>query len=279
MFPSASRPSDQVKLAVLQRINRDRAGQGLAPVEWDEAASRVADAFCAQQVAEKSRGHFLMDGVPPYSRTGFAGVFGMQSENSISWVTTASHFSEPLVQLALLSEEEMMREKPPQDGHRRTILDPQSTHVGVGYAASHGRFQMAEEFLVRTLEQLRLAPAGSPRALVKVDGKPLSNERLRFVLVAREPEPAPLTRQEATARTSYSYPKPDLAYIPHGLRDIRVDGVGNDDRIRMHEDGRFSFLYELERPGLYTFVFYLSTKGRPARPGASACLWVEEESG
>ena len=27
-----------------------------------------------------------------------------------------------------------MEEKPPADGHRRTILDPEATHVGVGYA-------------------------------------------------------------------------------------------------------------------------------------------------
>ena len=78
------RPHGALKEGVFARINRDRARAGLLPVAWDEAASRVADAFCAQQVREASRGHFLMDGVPPYARTAFAGVFGAQSENSVS---------------------------------------------------------------------------------------------------------------------------------------------------------------------------------------------------
>jgi hypothetical protein len=117
-------PNDPVKEGIFERINRDRLLAGLLPVAWDEAASRVADAFCAQQVREATRGHFLMDGVPPYARTAFAGVFGAQAENSVSWVTTAPSFTEPALRLALTGHKEMMDEKPPQDGHRRTILDP-----------------------------------------------------------------------------------------------------------------------------------------------------------
>ncbi len=265
-----------MKAAVFARINDDRAAAGLSPVAWDEAASRVADAFCARQVAEKTRGHYLTDGIPPYARTGLAGVFGMQSENSASWVTTEAAFSEPAVRLALSGQEQMMEEKPPNDGHRRTILDPEATHVGVGYAEAGGRFQMAQEFLARTLERLALSSEDQSRALVRFEGKPHGHERLRFVVIAREPLPAPLTRAEATARTSYSYPRPELAYIPEGHRLTRVMGVTNDDRIRLREDGRFLFLFGPDGPGLYTFVFFTSQDRKPARPGASACLWVEQ---
>jgi hypothetical protein len=119
-------PNDLVKEGVFERINRDRLLAGLLPVAWDEAASRVADAFCAQQVREATRGHFLMDGVPPYARTAFAGVFGAQAENSVSWVTTAASFTEPSLRLALMGHQEMMDEKPPQDGHaaRSSIPTP-----------------------------------------------------------------------------------------------------------------------------------------------------------
>ena len=58
-------PNEVVKEGVFERINRDRLLAGLLPVAWDEAASRVADALCAQQIREATRGHFLMDGVPP----------------------------------------------------------------------------------------------------------------------------------------------------------------------------------------------------------------------
>jgi hypothetical protein len=115
IFPADSQPRDALKAAVFARINRDRAAAGLSSVAWDEAASRVADAFCVAQVREASRGHFLMDGIPPYARTGLAGVFGVEAQNSVSWTTTARRFSEPALKLAILGHEDMMAEKPPAD--------------------------------------------------------------------------------------------------------------------------------------------------------------------
>lgn len=274
--PSGSRPEDPVKAAVFERINSDRAAAGVPPVAWDGAASRVADAFCAQQVREASRGHFLMDGIPPYARTSFAGVFGTQSENSVSWVTTGGSFSEPITELALIGHAEMMAEKPPGDGHRRTILDPEATHVGVGYAAEGGRFQMAQEFLTRGLERLSLLRSEASRPVLRFDGTPLRNWRLQFVTIARESTPRPLTREEATARTSYSYPRPTLAYTPEGAAMIRVSGTDTQNRIRVGPNRDFAFLFAPDRPGLYTFVFYTAVRSSdPAQPRASATVWVD----
>jgi hypothetical protein len=274
--PAGIGPDDPIKAAVFERINSDRAAAGLPPVAWDGAAARVADAFCAQQVIEATSGHFLMDGIPPYARTSFAGVFGVQSENSVSWVTTGQSFSDPIVRLALLGHEDMMAEKPPGDGHRRTILDPEATHVGVGYAVLRGRFQMAQEFLTRGLEHLSIIGHESSRPVLRFDGKALSNWRLRFVTIARESCPAPLTREEATARTSYSYPRAGLAYTPEGATMIRVAGTDTQDRIRFGPRRDFTFTFAPDRPGLYTFVFYTAIgNSEPARPGASATIWVE----
>lgn len=274
--PAGSRPEDPVKAAVFERINSDRVAAGLPPVAWDGAASRVADAFCAQQVREATRGHFLMDGIPPYARTSFAGVFGAQSENSVSWVTSGPSFSEPILRLALTGHEEMMAEQPPHDGHRRAILDPEATHVGVGYAVGYGRFQMAQEFLTRGLERLSIVRHESSRPVLRFDGKPLPNWRLQFVTIARESTPAPLTREEATARTSYSYPRAALAYTPEGGPTIRVSGTDTQGKIRVGPKSGFTFDFAPDRPGLYTFVFYMAGRVTdPARPGASATIWVE----
>jgi uncharacterized protein YkwD len=269
-------PNDVVKEGIFERINRDRLLAGLLPVAWDEAASRVADAFCAQQVREATRGHFLMDGVPPYARTAIAGVFGAQAENSVSWVTTAGSFTEPSLRLALMGHQEMMDEKPPQDGHRRTILDPDATHVGVGYASANGRFQMSQEFLTRGLERLKLVGRESSRLAVRFEGKTLPNWRLEFVTIAREPAPTPLTQEEATGRTSYSYPRPTIAYVPEGTSLIRVSETDTQDKIRFWSNKEFSFSFAPDRPGLYTFVFYTAVRAsEPARAGASATIWVE----
>jgi uncharacterized protein YkwD len=277
VFPRPdSAPRDPLKAAVFARINRDREAAGLHPVAWDEGASSVADAFCAQQVREATRGHYLMDGVPPYARTGFAGVLGAQAENSASWVTTAQSFSEPALQLALLGHEGMMGERPPADGHRRTILDPEATHVGVGHALGPGRFQMAQEFLTRTLERLELSRRQASGAVVRIDGRPLANHRLAFVTIAHEATPKPLTREQASGRTSYSYPVPSVAYVPEGGPGIRISGTDTQEKIKLLAHGEFSFQFVPERPGLYTFVIYTAARAsEPARPGGSATIWVE----
>ena len=276
IYPAPAFPEEPVKRAVFERINRDRAAAGLPVVEWDEAASKVADDFCARQVAEKSRGHFLTNGVPPYARMGFDGVFGMQSENSVSWITTAARFSEPISRLALEGHQDMLQEKPPSDGHRRTILDPEATHVGVGWAEENGRFQMAQEFLVRGLARLSLSASRSRHAGVLFDGRPLGTSTVSFVTVAREPPPRTLSRAEASERTSYSYPVPTLSYIPEGYRLMRVIGTTSEDRLRIRSDRSFSFEFVPSAPGLYTFLFYTSSPGGgPSKPRGSASLWFE----
>ncbi len=275
--PDPSRPGDPVKAAVLARINADRARFGIAPVAWDDAAARVADAFCARQIQERTRGHFLMDGLPPYARTGFAGIFGLHSQNSVSWVTTAPKFSETTIALALSGQEQMMDEKPPADGHRVTILDPEATHVGVGYSVSGGRFQMSQEFLTRRMEQVTLAEADAGGAAIVIRGKPAANWRLRFVTIAREEPPSPLTREQASGKTSYSYPKASLAYIPEGIRGMTVVGMTTDDKVRILPGHEFLFTFAPDRPGLYTFEFYVAeSDGSRPRPGGSATIWVTE---
>jgi hypothetical protein len=276
--PELTYPHDPVRVAVFERINRDRMDAGLKPVHWDEGAARVADTFCARQVRERSRGHYLTDGIPPYARTGLAGVFGLQSENSVSWITTALEIREKLEDLAVLGHEQMMEEKPPQDGHRRTILDPDATHVGVGYAAAGGRFQMAQEFLTRHLERLRLTrPARLPHA-VRLDGRTIPARRLQFVTVSVEPPPRPITRAEATSRSSYSYPRPSFAYVPEGERSIEVAGVGSQPAIRIRSNREFSLTVNADSPGLWTVLFYTEAgDGTPALPGGLAVLWVERD--
>jgi uncharacterized protein YkwD len=271
-----AQPVDPLKAAVLARINRDRASAGVLPVRWDEAVSRIADAFCRQQVRERTSGHFLMDGVPPYGRTGLFGVFGAQSENSASWITSARSFREKPQELAIAGHEGMMAERPPADGHRRTILDPEATHVGVGYAVEGGRFQMAQEFLARNLDRLVLSRRDRSPLVLRFEGKPSPNWRLEFVTIAREPLPTPLTRQEANGRTSYSYPKPGLALVAEGNTRMRVSDLDTEDRVRVWSNREFSFVFEPRQSGLYTFLFYTAVRSsEAARPGGSATVWVE----
>ena len=276
-FPPGDRlPQDPVKLAVFERINRDRLAERLAPVLWDEAVSRVADAFCRNQIQEKTTGHYLTDGLAPYARTALAGVFGMQYENSVTWKTTGSSFTDPLKDLALTGHEEMLAEKPPYDGHRKTILDPEATHVGVGYDVSGGDFRMAQEFLTRHLAWLKLERVSPRSAGVIVSGKPIEGRRLFFVTVGWEPPPVRLTREAASRRMSYSYPAPVEAFVKEGLVSVRIVGAITSDRIRFGRDEAFEFRFAPDRPGVWTLVFHTKPlREEQTTSGGVAVLWVD----
>ena len=275
-YPPADEPKDPVKRAVLDRINEDRRKAELPPVAWDERAAGVADRFCAQQIEERTRGHFLLNGVPPYARTAFDGIFGMQAENAVMWKTTAPRFDESVVSLALSGQASMMAEVPPNDGHRRTILDPGATHVGVGYAIEKGDFRMAQEFLTRRLQSLSLEPAPEDPSTVVFRGRMEEGRRLAFVTIAREPPPRTLPRAVVNARDSYTYPSPTHAYVPSGDKSFRVVDTVTEDRIRMEANRGFSFRFTPSAAGLWTFVIYAAGEGPRPRPGGLAVLWVED---
>jgi uncharacterized protein YkwD len=277
-YPAPSHPEDSVEKAVFERINRDRVEAGLSPVAWDGASASVARAFCAQQVRERTNGHFLMDGLAPYARTGFAGVFGLQSENSVSWVSTASGFDEPPSSLALEGHVQMLAERPPNDGHRRTILDPHATHVGVGWALEKGSFRMAQEFLTRDLAQLTLERGPTRPLSISVRGAILAPRRLQFVTFCWEPLPRPLSREEANRVRNYSYPLAARAFVPEGDTRSYIVGAATEPRLRLQPERGFSFRFVPEKAGLWTMIFHTAAKASErARPGGSATLQVEEE--
>ena len=189
-------------------------------------------------------------------------------------MTSSGHLWDSPKDLALLGEKEMLREKPPNDGHRRTILDPLATHVGVGWALEGGEFRLAEEFTTRGYDSLRVARIGPAGSSIEVRGKALDRRSLDFVSVALQPFPRRLTREQVNARRSYSYPDPTWALMP-AASTSRAVGLRTYHCVVPSVHGEFSFEYQFDRPGLWTFVFYFREKGRPdTYPGGSFTLWV-----
>ncbi|MEP6995513.1 MAG: CAP domain-containing protein [Acidobacteriota bacterium] len=275
-YPAPSHPEDTLQTAVFDRINADRSAAGLPAVAWDPDAARVAAAFCSAQIRERTRGHFLTDGLPPYARSGLAGVFGLQAENSATWLSTVETFDRSSIQLALAAHTDMMAERPPADGHRRTILDPDATHVGVGWAQELGSFRMAQEFMTRRLTRLSLRRVAENPNTVLFEGKTLDSDRLEFVTLSLEPEPHRLTKADANSRTSYTYPAPRIGYVREGQKFLRVEGAVTEDRIRIGDAGEFSFRFTPPQPGLWTLLFYTARGREEPRPGGLAVLWVEQ---
>ena len=277
-FPDG-RPTDPVSAAVFDQINRDRASAGLSPVRWDEKAASLASDYTRAQIQEGTFGHFLLDGVPPYARLSRRGDLGMGTENSAAYIFFGDYVDVPPLKLALDSHRGMLDEAPPNDGHRRAILDPAATHVGVGWSQSGRNFRLAEEFTARLFDWLKVDRFGPDGSAITVKGRALSGMQIAFVSVARQDLPSGLSREAVNSRHSYSYPNPLYALVPAGS-GLRAGGLISLRCVTPSVRGRFSFDYIIDEPGLWTFVLYFDRKGESqARPGASFTVWVDEEKG
>ena len=278
-FPRDGEPADPVSGALFARINRDRRDHGLGAVFWDEKAAAVARATTRRQIEEQTTGHFLLDGFPPYARLSAGGDFGMGAENVAAFMSDAGRLHDTAQRLALRAEEEMMKETPPHDLHRRTILDPNATHVGVGWALEGGDLRVDEEFTARGYSRLRLLRAGRAGASVRVDGRALPGRAIQYVAVARQPVPEAMTRREANDRDSYRYPEAQLLLLPSSTHG-RAVGIPSVPSIDTGFSGDFSFPFTPDGPGLWTFILYFREKGSAApKAGGTITLLVAPETG
>jgi hypothetical protein len=139
---------------------------------------------------------------------------------------------------------------------------------------------MAQEFLTRHLARLRIERLSARSSVLVVRGSPIAGRALRFVAIGWEPVPRPLTRAQASGRTTYSYPRTAEAFVREGNVTLKIMGAVTSDRIRFGRDRDFSFRFAPERPGLWTLTFHTTPlrEERPT-PGGAATVWVAGAGG
>lgn len=272
-----------LKQQMLARINRDRAMYDLPPVQLDIQASIVADAYCERQIRNGTTGHFTLDGQAPYMRYSFAGGNDGLSENAAAWSANYPFQPNALGNLVERSQNAMMAEKPPHDGHRRAILDPTVTHVGLGIAWQGGEFRLAQEFLRRYLTWTRPLPRTITLGQVaRLEARPVDGFRATAVTVHYEPLPQTISAQVANLIDTYSIPKRRREYLPrfpvaleHGVngsvlaRYTRYSDGRNGD-FTIDRDGTFEFAIPFpDGPGVYTVVVWVTREGLPEPIAAS----------
>jgi uncharacterized protein YkwD len=237
-------PIDETRFTLRQEflrlINSDRKPHGLKPVELDAWTSTLADEYCRTQIRNGTTGHFTTDGQSPYMRYSFAGGNDGLSENAAAWSATYRFSDRALYEMVRRSEEAMIAENAPHDGHRRTILDPFATHVGIGLAWQGGEFRLTQEFVRRYIAWSHKLP----RAAV-INDKITATGRTEHGFVADaisvhyEPLPQPISPITANMIETYSLP------------DRRHDYAVNPN-------SEFSFTVPFtEGPGIYTVVVWV----------------------
>jgi cysteine-rich secretory family protein len=248
------------KRALLERINRDRAAAGVPPVRYEPRAALVGDRFCFDAARAGSWGHWDVEGRAPYLRWALAGGVDYESENVAAYTVSSGRIDRPLRDLLFESHDTMMAERPPHDGHRRTILDPLFTHVGIGMAAAGGEFRMTEEFTRVAFEWIEL-PAGPlrPGDRARFAGLPLPGWEVDLVEIRFEPPPHALSVAELRRRGSYRLPPVVQTLRPRLPEGGRYE-TGDRGQFPV-EQGRVEIAFPVEQRGHYFVVCYLRTKG------------------
>jgi uncharacterized protein YkwD len=267
----------------LKLINRDRAIHGLPSVELDLQASGIGDEYCERQIRNRTTGHYTTDGIAPYMRYSHGGGNDGVTENAAAWSANYTFTERALYEMTSRSQDAMMAEMPPADGHRRAILDPHATHVGIGLAWDGGEFRFVQEFVRRYIQWTRVPPRESRIGeTVTIAGKPMGDAEIEGITVHHEPFPSAMPAHVASAIDVYSLPAKRREYLPRLLSEFskRRDGTmrihrreyadGRRGDFYLGKDGAFSFNVPFEDgPGIYTVVVWITRPGSETPVSAS----------
>jgi Cysteine-rich secretory protein family len=134
---------DQARSYMLTLINRDRAAHGVGPVRPDPIATKAAQWHSDAMAKLLFNSHWHTDGKKPQQRYTECGGMDYDAENSHGALPQSAFQMEVAPEQSFTAseiekeEECYFNEVPPNDGHRKNILDPTRTHVGLGLTLLH----------------------------------------------------------------------------------------------------------------------------------------------
>ena len=258
-----ARPTKKLTVAEARRymvtlVNRDRATQSLAPLTLDEGPPTTAGQAHAEDMARLGYlGHWGSDGSVPEQRHTEAGGADMVLENALCF--TDEHVRTldraPLIDPAQVERAESLffDEVPPNDGHRKNILRPGHTRIGIGIAQP---VPTATELPVACVSQELTDDYGTfqplPKrakvgAMVRIEGTLSPGIKPTGVGLARVVTPAPIAASELNKRRSYPVPKPFQMYWGPGFvtpKPIAIDGTHFAIDVPLSDKGQAG-LYEV----------------------------------
>lgn len=210
----------QAREYMVELINRDRAQFGLAPVALDEVACRAAQLHAETMATTNTNSHWHPDGTKPPQRYTECGGSDYVMENSHGtgllppWVLSVEP-EQSFTRAQIENEEKgFFDEKPPNDGHRRNILDPQHTHVGVGFVLVHVKYEdrdasnplvaCSQEFINKYAAIGANAKYFVPESTFVLAGQVDPRVKIYSVDVFREDLPIPMSPDELRSNPRYT---------------------------------------------------------------------------
>ena len=250
---------NEIRANVLEMINEERAVAKMPSVKVDELAQQVATKHALEMAADGYASHWGRDGRKPYHRYSFAGGVDATQENVSAADNTWSMKVSDLKQDAAYLHVRLYNEKPPHDGHRRTILARQHTHVGIGLAIDKLRLRLVELFVGKYVDVEPMPRQAKPGDRLTFTAR-LPNEGYFLNTVEIFYEPLPQAPELAWLREARSYALPVESRV---LRPIVPPPYTYADRqpgvIEVSRSGKFRAPIKLfkDEPGIYTIVTWL----------------------
>ena len=266
-----------VRNRLLELVNTERSQAGLSALELDDLACKVASNHARDMVGGMFLSHWGSDGRKPYHRYSFAGGTDAVQENVSSADNVQSVTSAGVLKDLHDMHQSMIDEVPPNDGHRRTILFPQHTHVGFGIAMKGRSVRLDELYLARYVEVDPIPRQARIKTRMLVSGKILRpNDLLNGVEVYYEPLPSPPPIEWLREPRSYGMPEVSERLRPR-IPDILFYADGSHGSIDIDSANRFRVRVGLSKePGINTIMVWIKA-GRTgtAFPAAQICIRVE----
>ena len=263
-----------VREKLLNLLNHERSAAGLSRLQLDDLACKVATDHANDMIRGQFLSHWGSDGHTAYHRYSFAGGTDALLENVGLAQDIQSLAPNSVISDFLDIHQSMFSEVPPDDGHRRTILNPYHSHVGFGLAFRGHSLRLDELYLGRYLHIDPFPIRAKPKSTVVLTGKLLNATHfLHEVDVFYESLPAPPDLSWLRTPRSLSLPDQYVILRPKAPAGTTyVDGkLGDYD----WGGGKFRVPVKLlkDEPGIYTVLFWIrrvpSDKGFPA---AQVCI-------
>ncbi|HEY9712099.1 MAG TPA: CAP domain-containing protein [Chroococcales cyanobacterium] len=217
---------EEARHYMVDLINRDRATLSLKPVVLDETASHAGQQHTDEMAQVGYLSHWSLDGKKPDQRYTEAGGTGYDMENAHIGFEGDAYTEDQNGEMVKLKpaavqvfrkdqlehiEAEFFNEKAPMDGHRKNIIDPIHTGVGIGLSLASefgrgSRMACCQEFVniygefAAIPAELKLGETLTIKGILQPDVEPFSID-LRW-----EDFPKPMTSAEL--RKTYSYGPP-----------------------------------------------------------------------
>src|ERR1043165_4861863 len=265
----------EIRANLLDMVNEERAVAKVPLVGRDKLAEQVATQHAIDMVTGEFVSHWGRDGLKPYHRYSFAGGTAATQENVSAADNTWSTRVQDLKQDTAYLHVRLYQETAPNDGHRKTILEPEHTHVGFGIAVEQLRLRVVELFVAKYVEVKPFARVAKPGARIMFAGKMLTPEHLLdSVEVFYEPLPRAPELSWLRETRSYALPAESRVLWPK-LPPPFVYADKSVAMVKVENDGSFSTpvtLYHHE-PGIYTIVTWIKhLKAEKAFPATEVCV-------